>query len=102
MPTDAPATAAQTSTTIDLWRKSWQKAKKCKAKNRKTSNGWLGDFVRITIMLWAMAIITANYIGYFKGQIVTFSASLLPWIDQNEPKKKMKALTLKEKHRNTK
>jgi hypothetical protein len=41
-------------------------------------NGWLGDFVRITIMLWAMAIITANYVGYFKGQIdVTFSASLL-------------------------
>ena len=26
-------------------------------------NGWLGDFVRITIMLWAMAIITANYVG---------------------------------------
>jgi hypothetical protein len=42
------------------------------------SNGWLGDLVRITIMLWAMAIITANYVGYFKGQIdVTFSASLL-------------------------
>jgi len=42
------------------------------------SNGWLGVFVRITIMLWAMAIITANYVGYFKGQIdVTFSASLL-------------------------
>ena len=42
------------------------------------SNGWLGDFVRITIMLWAMAIITANYVGYFKGQIdVTFGASLL-------------------------
>tara|TARA_Y100000004_G_scaffold11062_1_gene12018 strand:- start:221 stop:496 length:276 start_codon:yes stop_codon:yes gene_type:complete len=41
-------------------------------------HGWLGDFVRITIMLWAMAIITANYVGYFKGQIdVTFSASLL-------------------------
>ena len=41
-------------------------------------HGWLGDFVRITIMFWAMAIITANYIGYFKGQIdVTFSASLL-------------------------
>ena len=29
-------------------------------------------------MLWAMAIITANYLGYFKGSIdVTFSASLL-------------------------
>ena len=41
-------------------------------------HGWLGDFVRITIMFWAMAIITANYMGYFKGQIdVTFSASLL-------------------------
>ena len=42
------------------------------------SHGWLGDFVRITIMLWAMGIITANYLGYFKGSIdVTFSASLL-------------------------
>ena len=42
------------------------------------SSGRLGDFVRITIMLWAMAIITANYLGYFKGSIdVTFSASLL-------------------------
>ena len=41
-------------------------------------NGRLGDFVRITIMLWAMGIITANYLGYFKGSIdVTFSASLL-------------------------
>ena len=40
-------------------------------------HGWLGDFVRITIMLWAMGIITANYLGYFKGSIdVTFSASL--------------------------
>ena len=41
-------------------------------------HGWLGDFVRLTIMLWAMGIITANYLGYFKGSIdVTFSASLL-------------------------
>ena len=41
-------------------------------------HGWLGDLVRITIMLWAMGIITANYLGYFKGSIdVTFSASLL-------------------------
>ena len=36
-------------------------------------HGWLGDLVRITIMLWAMGIITANYLGYFKGSIdVTF------------------------------
>ena len=41
-------------------------------------NGWLGDFVRLTIMIWAMGVITANYLGIFKGQIdVTFSASLL-------------------------
>tara|TARA_R100000030_G_scaffold53580_2_gene40281 strand:- start:731 stop:1009 length:279 start_codon:yes stop_codon:yes gene_type:complete len=61
------------------------------------SNGWLGDFVRITIMLWAMAIITANYVGYFKGQIdVTFSASLLSstaasyGLTMNRPGKKKK------------
>ena len=41
-------------------------------------HGWLGDLLIITIMLWAMGIITANYLGYFKGSIdVTFSASLL-------------------------
>ena len=42
------------------------------------SNGWLGDFVRLTIMIWAMGVITANYLGMFKQSIdVTFSASLL-------------------------
>ena len=42
------------------------------------SNGWLGDFVRLTIMVWAMGVITANYLGIFKQSIdVTFSASLL-------------------------
>ena len=41
-------------------------------------NGWLGDFVRLTIMVWAMGVITANYLGIFKQSIdVTFSASLL-------------------------
>ena len=42
------------------------------------SNSWLGDFVRLTIMIWAMGVITANYLGIFKQSIdVTFSASLL-------------------------
>ena len=42
------------------------------------STGWLGDFVRLTIMVWAMGVITANYLGIFKQSIdVTFSASLL-------------------------
>ena len=46
--------------------------------HEEQSHGWLGDLVRITIMLWAMGIITANYLGIFKGSIdVTFSASLL-------------------------
>ena len=46
--------------------------------HEEQGHGWLGDFVRITIMLWAMGIITANYLGIFKGSIdVTFSASLL-------------------------
>ena len=41
-------------------------------------NGWLGDFVRLTIMIWAMGVLTANYLGIFKQSIdVTFSASLL-------------------------
>ena len=30
------------------------------------SNSWLGDFVRLTIMIWAMGVITANYLGIFK------------------------------------
>ena len=46
--------------------------------HEEQGHGWLGDLVRITIMLWAMGIITANYLGIFKGSIdVTFSASLL-------------------------
>ena len=41
------------------------------------SNGWLGDFVRLTIMIWAMGVITANYLGMFKQSIdVTFQRKL--------------------------
>ena len=45
------------------------------------SNGWLGDFVRLTIMIWAMGNLTANYLGIFKqsidvsGQLLTTAAS---------------------------
>ena len=42
------------------------------------SNGWLGDFVRLTIMIWAMGVITANYLGIFSQAVdPTFPASLL-------------------------
>ena len=41
------------------------------------SSGRLGDFVRITIMLWAMAIITANYLGFFKGSRCDFQCIVI-------------------------
>ena len=41
-------------------------------------NGWLGDFVRLTILLWSMGILTANYLGIFSQAVdPTFPASLL-------------------------
>ena len=29
------------------------------------NSSWLGDVVRVTILLWSMGILTANYLGYF-------------------------------------
>ncbi len=41
-------------------------------------NSWLGDIVRITILLWSMGILTANYLGIFSQAVdPTFPASLL-------------------------
>jgi hypothetical protein len=41
-------------------------------------NSWLGDLVRITILLWSMGILTANYLGIFSQAVdPTFPASLL-------------------------
>ena len=42
------------------------------------SHSWLGDLVRITILLWSMGILTANYLGIFSQAVdPTFPASLL-------------------------
>lgn len=41
-------------------------------------HGWLGDLVRLGILAWSMAILTANYLGIFKQSLdPTFPASLL-------------------------
>tara|TARA_Y100000592_G_C5366422_1_gene266278 strand:+ start:189 stop:470 length:282 start_codon:yes stop_codon:yes gene_type:complete len=41
-------------------------------------HSWLGDLVRITILLWSMGILTANYLGIFSQAVdPTFPASLL-------------------------
>jgi len=41
-------------------------------------HSWLGDLVRITILLWSVGILTANYLGIFSQAVdPTFPASLL-------------------------
>ncbi len=41
-------------------------------------SSWLGDVVRVTILLWSMGILTANYLGIFSQAVdPTFPASLL-------------------------
>lgn len=38
----------------------------------------LGDFVKLAVLVWSMAILTANYMGFFKQALdPTFPASLL-------------------------
>ena len=42
------------------------------------NSSWLGDVVRVTILLWSMGILTANYLGIFSQAVdPTFPASLL-------------------------
>tara|TARA_Y100000033_G_scaffold12796_1_gene11841 strand:- start:2 stop:289 length:288 start_codon:yes stop_codon:yes gene_type:complete len=45
---------------------------------QQNDHGWLGDLVRLGILAWSMAILTANYLGIFKQAVdPTFPASLL-------------------------
>ncbi|MAK71862.1 MAG: hypothetical protein CMF19_07435 [Idiomarinaceae bacterium] len=38
----------------------------------------LGDLVKVVVLIWSMAILTANYLGVFKQSLdPTFPASLL-------------------------
>ena len=46
--------------------------------HEEDKHDWLGHLVRLGLMVWAIGVITANYMGMFKQAIdVTFSASIL-------------------------
>jgi len=41
-------------------------------------HSFLGDFIKMAVLAWSMAILTANYLGMFKQALdPTFPASLL-------------------------
>ena len=41
-------------------------------------HSFLGDFIKMAVLAWSMAILTANYMGMFKQALdPTFPASLL-------------------------
>ena len=42
------------------------------------SSSWLGDVVRVTILLWSMGILTANYLGIFSQAVDHVSCVALP------------------------
>ena len=49
-----------------------------KANNDQDSHSRLGDAVKITLLVWAMGILTANYLGIFKQAVdPTYPASIL-------------------------
>jgi hypothetical protein len=53
--------------------------KETEAPNQEDQDhSWLGDAVRVTILVWSMGILTANYLGIFSQSVdPTFPASLL-------------------------
>ena len=45
---------------------------------QEQENSRLGDLVKLAVLAWSMAILTANYLGVFKQSLdPTFPASLL-------------------------
>jgi hypothetical protein len=52
--------------------------KKTQDQEQEDSNSRLGDVVKIVLLAWAMAILTANYLGVFKQSLdPTYPASIL-------------------------
>ena len=52
--------------------------KQPKQDEAEESNSRLGDVVKIVLLGWAMAILTANYLGVFKQSLdPTYPASIL-------------------------
>lgn len=53
-------------------------AEETKNPERDDDHSLLGDFVKLAVLVWSMAILTANYMGLFKQALdPTFPASLL-------------------------
>lgn len=53
-------------------------AEETKTTERDDDHSLLGDFVKLAVLVWSMAILTANYMGFFKQALdPTFPASLL-------------------------
>lgn len=53
-------------------------AEETKKTETEQDNSLLGDFVKLAVLVWSMAILTANYMGFFKQALdPTFPASLL-------------------------
>tara|TARA_Y100000004_G_scaffold61046_1_gene68342 strand:+ start:799 stop:1059 length:261 start_codon:yes stop_codon:yes gene_type:complete len=47
-------------------------------KQNEDSNSRLGDVIKVVLLGWAMAILTANYLGVFKQSLdPTYPASIL-------------------------
>lgn len=52
--------------------------KEAQIQDRDDENSRLGDVVKIVLLGWAMAILTANYLGVFKQSLdPTYPASIL-------------------------
>ena len=48
------------------------------AKQEQDNNSRLGDVIKVVLLGWAMAILTANYLGVFKQPLdPTYPASIL-------------------------
>lgn len=53
-------------------------SKEVQTQDRDDENSRLGDVVKIVLLGWAMAILTANYLGVFKQSLdPTYPASIL-------------------------
>tara|TARA_Y100000004_G_scaffold131515_1_gene148422 strand:- start:119 stop:388 length:270 start_codon:yes stop_codon:yes gene_type:complete len=52
--------------------------KEAQGQEQDDANSRLGDVVKIVLLAWAMAILTANYLGVFKQSLdPTYPASIL-------------------------
>tara|TARA_Y100000004_G_C8791386_1_gene359398 strand:+ start:209 stop:478 length:270 start_codon:yes stop_codon:yes gene_type:complete len=53
-------------------------AKETQGQEQEDANSRLGDVVKVVLLGWAMAILTANYLGVFKQSLdPTYPASIL-------------------------